>query len=290
MGILLVHGGVSASALSWLKICLKNIFCHTSWPDYEIYLWNNNPEDDRIAGIVKSHNNIKLTQAPAREELKHPHATPLQKLYEFALKDHVHYVVTMDTDAFPLRNDWLRFLISQLNEQTLLAGIWRNELEKAIPPYIHPSCACMAVDFIETYHLRFDHVDISPGNRLDTLCSFTRRVGENNKQLFKLTRSNKNQLHYLMGGVYGDLIYHHGAGSRKGITFWGEDKSEFLQRRNVAIHSALRSMLFNHEPQYLAWLMGQEMVWPESKPGAKEFFDEIEKLKQKLLEMDADQA
>lgn len=287
---MIVHGGDDPATLSWLAVCLRHISSRTRWPDYRIYLWNNNPEDAAIHEMIKINNRINLIQAPPGEKMKHPHAAPLQKLYELALKDKVRYLVTMDTDAFPIQEDWLRFLIGQLNEQVPLAGIWRDELHRAIPPYIHPSCACMTVPFIEEHRLRFDDVDISAGKNLDTLCSFTRAVLENDKRLFKLVRSNVNQFHYLMGGVYGDLIYHHGAGSRKGITFWGEEKSEVLKLRNKTIHLALRNMLFTHERQYLDWLTGKTPPGLAGRSHDRGFHEEVERLKEKLLLLDAGNA
>ena len=35
-----------------------------------------------------------------------------------------------------------------------------------------------------------------------------------------LFRSNVRNFHPILGGLYGDLLYHHGAGSRRAL-FWG---------------------------------------------------------------------
>ncbi len=290
VGILIVHGGHPSSAGQWLPLCLERICSLTSGPEYRIYLWNNLPQDPLPGRIASGCDKVHLVQASAGDKFPHAHAFPLQKLYDLARNDGVRYIVTMDTDAFPLNPQWLTQLIGKLNEQNVMAGIWRDELSEFIPPYIHPSCACMPVDFIERYHLRFDDVDVSAGNRLDTLSRFTRIAVEKGEPLYGLLRSNKNQFHYLMGGVYGDLIYHHGAGSRKEITFWGEEKSEILKRRNKAINTALRNMLFDHPRPYIAWLRGAEEEAAVPGRDSIGFLARKEELKKLLLEIDVGDA
>ncbi len=290
VGVLIVHGGDGSSAGRGLHICIKNIHSHTKGSDYKIYLWNNNPGDASVAEALKSHPGIRLVPAATGEKLKHLHAVPLQKLYEIARKDNVQYIVTMDTDAFPVKANWLPYLIRQLDGQTVLAGIWRDELKAAIPPYIHPSCLCTTVNFIERYLFRFDDIDISPEKKVDTLSCFTRTALMNNKRLFKLRRSNKEQFHYIMGGLYGDLVYHHGAGSRKHISFWGEEKSEALYLKNKIINQFLQHMVVNHEQRYIDWLMGKSAKKPVLETSSADFYFEIEKLKKILAETDMNHA
>lgn len=285
VGILIVNGGDGPAAGHWLHVCLKNINAHTRESNYTIYLWNNNPGDASVTEVLKIYSEIQLVNATAGEKLKHPHAVPLQKLYEIVRNDNVQYIVTMDTDAFPIKDHWLPYLIRQLDDRTVLAGIWRDELKNAIPPYIHPSCLCTPVDFIENYHLRFDTVDISPGEKIDTLSCFTRVAVENNHELFKLQRSNKNQFHYLMGGLYGDLIYHQGAGSRRDISFWGEEKTESHRLKNKTINQSLQHMVFNHEKNYIDWLMGKPQGKSMLRSSCAKFYNEIEKLEKILAEM-----
>ena len=290
VGILIVNGGGDPSAGRWLHICLKKINSHTERSDYKIYLWNNNLGDTSVIEALKIYPGIQLINAAAGEKLKHQHASPLQKLYEIARYDKVQYIVTMDTDAFPVKTNWLPYLIRQLDDQTVLAGVWRDELKKAIEPYIHPSCLCTTVDFVEKYRLRFDEVDISPEKKMDTLSCFTRTALINNKKLFKLRRSNKEQFHYIMGGLYGDLIYHHGAGSRKYILFWGEEKSAALRLKNKTINESLQCMVFNYEQQYIDWLMGKLLGKSALESRCKELYAEIEKLERTLTEMDLNHA
>jgi len=285
--ILIVHGGDGPAAGDWLSVCLKNIKRYTNRSDYRIYLWNNTRTDITLDRIVKSNPEMILIDAPVGEKLRHPHASALQKLYELARQDHMDYVVTMDTDTFPVRDCWLDHLIRQLDDEAVLAGVWRDELKEAIDAYVHPSCLCTTAAFVECHRLRFDDVDISPEIKQDTLSHFTRAAKVDGKNIFKLKRSNKNQIHYLMGGLYGDWIYHHGAGSRKKVTFWGEEKSEALLLKNKIINQSLQRLVFDHERCYMQWLMGKPL-----KPSVDctAFHTEIEYLKQTLAKMDASHA
>ncbi len=256
VGILIVNGGKDPEEGKWLDLCLKKIIQHTKWPNYRIYVWNNNIEDGSVPALVEAIPGAKLFQADPREKLAHIHAVPLQRLYEVAKKDQLKFIVTMDTDAFPVRDNWLTELIGNLNEQTVLCGVWRDELAGHVCPYVHPSCLCTTTDFIKKNRLRFDRIDIISDQKKDTLASFTIIAEKKGKTIAKLKRSNVNDLHYILGGLYGNLIYHHGAGSRKETYFWGEEKTEAIGAHNSAIKQTLNQLIFQHNDQFINWLMG----------------------------------
>jgi hypothetical protein len=90
--------------------------------------------------------------------------------------------------------------------------------------------------------------------KVDTLGYFTKFAEKNNRKLFKLKRSNINQLHYIMGGIYDNLIYHHGAGSRKRGYFWGEPKTDYIGKRNTRIKQTLNRLAFQYNEQFINWL------------------------------------
>ncbi len=263
VGILIVNGKENPKEGKWLALCLDKIKKHTHWSHYRIYVWNNDPHDRQIEKLVRKMPRAKLLCANPEEKLTHPHAVPLQRLYEIARKDEVKYLVTLDTDAFPIKDNWLQYLVGQLDEETVLAGVWRDELKKTIKPYIHPSCLCTSVEFIEKNGLRFDTVDIKGEKKIDTLSLFSHRAEELDKKTFKLKRSNKNQLHYIMGGIYGDLVYHQSAANRQTTFFWGEEHTPSLEIKNLAIKQALQHLAFQHNRELIDWLMGKAQ-----KPGS----------------------
>lgn len=255
VAILIVNGGVDPDEGKWIELCVNKIREHTEWDNYKIYVWNNNSEDDQATEFLTRSPNLSLIQASATQKLAHFHAVPLQKLYEKAATEGAKYIVTMDNDAHPLRRDWLTTLINNLNKRTVVAGIWRDELKRAINPYIHPSCLCTSVDFIEKHRLKFDHIPPNINGQVnDTLSSFTTTATDLGLNTYQLHRSNKNNFHRLMGGIYGQLIYHHGGGNRNKFKFWDEPKFEELRYLNGYICKRSAELIFTDYPMYISWL------------------------------------
>ena len=62
---------------------------------------------------------------------------------------------------------------------------------------------------------RFDSTN---GAQMDAGGYIFRTIMQNNLSWYNLTRTNKRDLHPLWFGVYGNCIYHHGAGFRKPIS------------------------------------------------------------------------
>jgi len=126
-------------------------------------------------------------------------------------------IIFLDGDAFPItRLD--NFLMEQLKEYKLIA-IQRKENFGDLHP--HPSfCATtiknwteMKGDWKEGFSWRSQLGEVTDigGNLLQIL---------NEKEInwLPLIRSNRVNIHPLWFGIYGDLIYHHGAGFREVIS------------------------------------------------------------------------
>lgn len=255
--ILIVNGGHDPIQGKWLRMCVDKIIEHTRWPNYHLYIWNNNIKESWVDQYLGSLSNATLVNADPSEVLQHPHAVPLQRLYELARKDGTRYVLTMDTDAQPIKDGWLTHLISALNGQTVLAGIWRDEMSDAIQPYIHPSCLCTTLEFIESNHLRLDKLAPVARSKLDTLSSLTDTALRAGFKVHALRRSNINQIHHVLGGIYGDLTYHHGAGARQLVRFWDDPPGMEIAYANQLVRDSATEMLYNWTDPYLAWLRGK---------------------------------
>lgn len=261
-GILIVNGGKDPAEGRWLQICLNKIIENTIWKNHHIYLWNNNIDDSWVNQLTQAITNLTLINANPLKKLQHPHAVPLQYLYELAKTDKCKYIITMDSDAHPIKKGWLKHMITPLNTNTAISGVWRDELKEGIPPYAHPSCLCTTVDFIDKNHLRLDFIAESAGDiNHDTMSSFTDKALELKLNIHKLYRSNINEIHRLLGGIYGDIIYHHGAGSRQHIGFHDEKKggdTELIQKKiNRKVCDLATSLIFNYYEKYIGWLQGQ---------------------------------
>jgi hypothetical protein len=153
------------------------------------------------------------------------------------------YVVTLDNDSFPIRADWLDVLISACEGGATVAGVHRDEMAPALQPFIHVSCLCISRSDLRGLKLSFGPArQPSPWDRGSDLRDFALAFGHrfgysgahiddeynqdvgqkityqllrSGRTIGPLERSNKVNFHFLMGGIYGDVIYHHGAGSRR---------------------------------------------------------------------------
>lgn len=264
--ILVVNGGQDPPQGHWLEMCLLKTLEITVWPRLQVYVWIDKTAPRRVKNLVERLKQVSVVPADEQGAGGHPHAGPLQRLYERARSDGADYIVTLDTDSLPLKPEWLRTLIGALEAGAALAGIWRDELRAGIEPYIHPSCLCTTAAFIETNKLRFDAIPAGSGARNDTLSHFTRTALGRSLKIFKLRRSNANSFHRLIGGVYGDLVYHHGAGSRREVSFWDEVPEASLLAANKAVRDLSARLLFSHGARYLDWLRGVGPFCPEGGP------------------------
>lgn len=262
-GILVVHGGWEPEEWSWIRLCTERIRSCTRERDYRLYVWNNHPPDHPSSHWLRAQPGVHLTQAGPDETPAHPHADPLQHLYMQARDDGAHFIVTLDSDAFPLRPGWLPALTGVLNDATVLSGVWRDELSRAIEPYVHASCLCVRTTFVEQEGLRFDHIPAAKNGMVqDTLSHFTRTAFDLGLEVHPLRRSNRRNLHRLIGGIYGDLIYHHGAGSRRRISFWDEETTPRLLASNRIVARGAAALLHERYDAYIGWLKGEETSDP----------------------------
>ena len=82
VGILIVNGGRDPRSGKWIKFCLQEILRITEWPNFHIYVWNNNIDDGEVVAFLETLGSLSVFHADAAESLAHPHAVPLQRLYE----------------------------------------------------------------------------------------------------------------------------------------------------------------------------------------------------------------
>ncbi len=255
--ILVVHGGRNPARARWLKLCLEALAEHTIYPNYHIYVWNNDVGAVAARELTGGLSRCTLIDADPLERLEHPHAQGLQRLYERARSDGAHYVVTFDADAMPIKTGWLTSLIEAIDGGAALAGVWSDERSERWEPSVHPSCLCTTTDFVDHHEVRFGEVLRERESRYDTLASFTRVALEAGLPIHRLLRSNRNNLHRLMAGIYGDTIYHHGGGSRFEVVYGEAGRNVF---KNLLIRELGTAMLLTHRAGYLAWLRGEAIA------------------------------
>ncbi|WP_299880374.1 hypothetical protein [uncultured Cocleimonas sp.] len=156
--------------------------------------------------------------------LSKEHAYYLETLADIAVSDNVSHLCTLDVDSFPIKPGWAEDLASSLTNESPVAAILREENGDSV--LTHPSCTFFERSFWVTYKpqiypswkeckcfacLFFYIRNIS---ELDTGIGISYILQQNGLSWRNLTRSNMINEHTVMGGVYSDIIFHLGAGSR----------------------------------------------------------------------------
>jgi hypothetical protein len=211
----------------WIALCLDQIEKHTQGADHRVLVFDQSrlPEHERI---LREHDRVEVFTDPEGRHMSH--AAALDLLVERA--EGAEFVVTLDTDAFPVADRWLQELTGALRDGAALAGIYRDEMMPDIRPFIHVSGLCIRRDTL----LGLD-VSFARDRGQDTGQNITDALTARGERLHPLRRSNRRNFHFLIGGLYGDLLYHHGAGSRH-AKFWTSIDVEADERVRVALRDA----------------------------------------------------
>ncbi|MGH2980207.1 MAG: hypothetical protein ACRDLQ_11325 [Solirubrobacterales bacterium] len=231
-----------ARRFPWISLCLQQLARHTSAGEYRVLVYDQSrlPEHEQI---LREHD-VEVFSDPDGRHM--PHAAALDLLVDRV--EGAEFIVTLDTDAFPVSDDWLGQLTGSLHDGAALAGIYRDEMMPGIRPFIHVSGLCIRRETL----LGLD-VSFARDKGQDTGQNITDALTGMGKRLNPLFRSNKRNFHFLIGGLYGDLVYHHGAGSRH-AKFWTSSDVEADERVRVA----LRDAAFEDVDHLVAVLRGTE--------------------------------
>lgn len=195
-----------AREFPWIDLCLRQIERHSRGSSYEVLVWDNSwmPEHKEIIERFPRTRRFE----PRRIGAGVRHGPALDRLL-LRVRPGTEFVITLDTDSFPIRDGWIENLTGRLSRDVLLAGVWRDELLPRKPAFVHPSCLA-----IRRSTLRELAAPMAIGKSSDVAHNVTLAVEKAGGRVSRLRRSNAYNAHYLMGAVYGDLIYHQGAGSR----------------------------------------------------------------------------
>jgi hypothetical protein len=251
----------------WIDMCLRQVERHSQGWDYEVFVFDNSHLTEHRS-LISDYERVKVTPAGwvaalARLTATLPvrHIDRLTERTHPAALDHLaarvsadfDYIVTLDNDSFPVREDWLEVLIGACEQGAAIAGVYRDEMAPAIAPFIHVSGLCIRRRDLRALKLSFGrdaHPEIE--HNQDVGQRITYALTQEGREIERLKRSNKLNYHFLIGGIYGDVIYHHGAGSRRG-KFWTSTDRENDDR----VNAALRRAAFEDLDRLIAVLRGQ---------------------------------
>jgi hypothetical protein len=264
---------VDAVRYPWIELCLRQVTRNSQGWDYEVLVYDNSHVElhrelmerfERVRVLPRSWvaaagriaNRLPGPYAGRLLERRHPSA--LDHLAKRVSGD-VDYIVTLDNDSFPVREDWLDVLVGACEAGAALSGVYRDELVPDIHPFVHVSGLCVGRRDLLTLGASFKDVEMEVGKYKQN-ADYTQDVGQKityellhaGRQIAPLRRSNEVDFHFLMGGIYGDVIYHHGAGGRRASFRTDRD-----QTGNRRISDALREAAFEDIDHLIAVLRGQ---------------------------------
>lgn len=218
-----------------LTACLKGIQRHTHDVDYEVVLVDAEPEKNggNFTDTISLKSMRRATVPFLKDEINCVHGKMLDHIVP-GIK--TKYILTLDSDCFPVADGWLSELIKMLEDGASLAGIlhpWapppsdlpKNKIEYRIRAQHCWETTHVACQLIETDYLR---KLIEKGCKFnggdDTGLLIPAMVKEDGGKIsgFKPTRCPipwtgelDPEFNRYVCLVYGDKVYHHGGFSRK---------------------------------------------------------------------------
>lgn len=154
----------------------------------------------------------------------HEHGESLTRLVALAFEDGCDMVLTLDVDSWPINKDWVDIAVQKLAQTDGILAVQRSENDDHYLP--HPCGTFITNAFWQANPFDFypnDKTLASPPfqdflhqsrQREDTGIGLAEVLHRHQLNWQKLERSNVRDLHYLMAGLYGDIIFHLGASSR----------------------------------------------------------------------------
>ena len=176
----------------------------------------------RVLSVLEASSDITLCEVSAEND--HPskqHSMALTQLMNYAVDDGAEAIYTLDVDSFPISKAWMEDMYNSAAQSSGVCAVHRLENgDKFLP---HPSGCVVLADFVKNNPFEFYPEDIETtgktfinetGQRPDSGIGLGYVLWKGNKTWAQLARSNERDLHYMMAGIYGNLVFHLGAGSR----------------------------------------------------------------------------
>ena len=127
-----------------------------------------------------------------------------------------HFLL-LDSDCWPVRPDWQPILNRLMGDQYHYAAPMRIENFDNFP---HPSAFYMKAGFLEQADFDFNRAANALGTKVSDVGAAMPQIISGQQVWYPLLKTNYVSPHPVYASIYGDLFYHHCAGSR-GIGFRG---------------------------------------------------------------------
>lgn len=221
LGILVVCYLKDDDDLPLLDLHLARVARHRRVPT-TTFVAANRASDAARERLTARPDTVVCDLAPTDLRGSREHAAYLDALVPIALDAGVSHVCTLDVDSFPIRDDWVEVVAGAAPAESGLAAVCRLENGDTLLP--HPSCTFARRDFFAVDPPSFSpDSDGTPefrrflrttGQRADTGIRLGERQWAAGRPWGRLTRSNRRDPHYLMAGIYADVVFHLGGVGR----------------------------------------------------------------------------
>lgn len=239
----------------WIALCIRELTRRSVGADYEVLVWDNTGLAEHRR-VMETTDRVRVWPEVVGPGTTLPHAAALDRLIA-TVGDEVEYLVLLDTDAAPVADGWLVTLTSKLDDGAALVGVWRDEMAPELAPFVHVSCLCIRREELATTGISFAEGQRQGGEPGQTL---TQELVRRRRPVMAMRRTNARNAHFLLAGIYGDTVYHHGAGSRPAWFYASADQGQDERMRVL-----LREAAFHNFDHLIAVLRGEadNDIWPE---------------------------
>lgn len=178
------------------------------------------------------------------------HARILHSMIDYCRSSHYDEFLILDSDCFPFENGWY----NRLQRQIIRNNCDFSAIVRAENINFYPCAAAIYFNRQSLNQIRFDfgkrevivggHACDDTGSRMSL------------DKCFPMLRTNRVNYHPLYAGIYNDMFYHHGAGSRKPPGFHGN----MCYGENYATHEDLFNLL-KQDPEGMINRLKKRAVW-----------------------------
>ena len=210
VAICVIHG-LNAEApeylkqMPWPRLQLEQLR-HCTAPGYTVYVYCNEliPEHE---AILREYPEVKVfSRKEGYATVPMRHVWPIRNWLAHKVAPQHRYIVHLDSDAFPVRDDWLPRYAKKLCWHTPVVAVQRLENGDT-----HSDRCFLMYRRIDLRRHLFDFASIGVKDAGGNISGELEQKGLN---WHPLTRSNVVDYHPLIAGIYDDRIYHHAEGSR----------------------------------------------------------------------------
>lgn len=165
------------------------------------------------------------------------------------------YLLLLDSDCWPVRRDWFNIICSLLEDRLYAAPI-RSENFDVFP---HPCAFFMSRKALDTVDFGYARIKNLLGQNISDVGAAMPVVQDNSTVWLPLVKTNYISPHPVFASIYGDLFYHHCAGSREiGARAIGSGIYDHIIRRrqHKQIYDRITKQLLKRPKRFINELRG----------------------------------